>query len=174
VNSLLQNPSYVPVWQEHTEETAPSQSAPQASSSSGQSATGTSPAELARIRELMTSMARSTGAEAVEPDLALSDVLTPANLAPLFTEHPELVPALFPHLPPDLPTPPSAEAIQQIVASPQFRSAVQSLDRAFRTGMLQSLMSQLGLPEEAGSSVEAFLRAIREQAARDVGDMETD
>jgi hypothetical protein len=38
VNSLLQNPSYVPVWQEHTEETAPSQSAPQASSSSGQSA----------------------------------------------------------------------------------------------------------------------------------------
>jgi hypothetical protein len=35
-------------------------------------------------------------------------------------------------------------------------------------------MSQLGLPEEAGSSVEAFLRAIREQAARDVGDMETD
>ncbi len=48
-------------------------------------------------------------------DFSLTDILTPANLAPLFTTHPELIRALFPHLPPDLPVPPSAEAIQQIV-----------------------------------------------------------
>lgn len=39
-----------------------------------------------------------------------------------------------------------------------------SFDRALRTGLLGDLVTQLGLPEEAGTSVEAFLRAVREQA----------
>jgi len=39
-----------------------------------------------------------------------------------------------------------------------------NFDRALRTGLLGGLVRQLGLPEEAGTSVEAFLRAIREQA----------
>ncbi|KAI0030419.1 proteasome complex subunit Rpn13 ubiquitin receptor-domain-containing protein [Vararia minispora EC-137] len=168
VNALLQNPSYVPVWQERTSEDTRRRSIPQASSSPG-----TSAADLARLRELVSNVARSTGILSSTPDLALSDILTPANLTPLFTERPDLVPALFPHLPPDLPVSPSPEAIQQIIASPQFRTAVSSLDRAFRTGMLQGLMNQLGLPEEAGSSVEAFLYAIREQAQGGEG-METD
>jgi len=105
----------------------------------------------------------------------LTDILTPAVLDPLFTNHPELIPALFPHLPPDLPTPPSADVLSRIVSSPQFRSAVVSFDRALRTGMLGEFVRQLDLPEEAGSSVEAFLRAVGEQARRDSGEnMETD
>lgn len=54
--------------------------------------------------------------------------------------------------------------LSQIVSSPQFRSAVANFDRALRTGLLGDLVRQLGLPEEAGTGVEAFLRAIREQA----------
>ncbi len=50
------------------------------------------------------------------------------------------------------------------MSSPQFRAAVASFDRALRTGLLGGLVRQLGLPEEAGTGIEAFLRAIREQA----------
>jgi len=88
---------------------------------------------------------------------------------PIFTSHPELVPSLFPHLPPDMPVPPSEEALQRVISSPQFRSAVSSFDTALRTGMLGGLVRQLGLPEEAGTSVQAFLRAVQEQADRERG-----
>lgn len=97
-------------------------------------------------------------------ELSLSDILTPATLGPLFTTHRELLPALFPHLPPDLPSSPSAEALQQIIASQQFRAAVSNFDQALRTGMLGGLVRGLGLPEEAGTGVEAFLRAVQSQA----------
>jgi len=76
-----------------------------------------------------------------------------------------------------LPTPPSAEVLQRIIDSPQFHSAVRSLDQALSTGLLGGLVRSLGLPEEAGTGVEAFLRAIRDQAAGGSGDnntMETD
>ena len=53
------------------------------------------------------------------------------------------------------------------MSSQQFRTAVASFDRALRTGMLGGLVTQLGLPEEAGTGVEAFLRAVREQARGD-------
>ena len=97
-------------------------------------------------------------------DISLTDILTPANLNPLFASHPELIPALFPHLPPDLPLPPSPEILQRIANSPQFRAAVRNFDMALRTGLLGGLVGTLGLPEEAGTSVEAFLRAIQDQA----------
>jgi hypothetical protein len=48
-------------------------------------------------------------------DLSLADILTPANLLPLFNDHPDLVPTLFPHLPPDLPVPPSEQVLQRII-----------------------------------------------------------
>ena len=47
--------------------------------------------------------------------MSLTDILTPANITPLFTSHPELIPTLFPHLPPDLPVPPSEDALRRIV-----------------------------------------------------------
>ncbi|KAE9404004.1 adhesion regulating molecule [Gymnopus androsaceus JB14] len=97
------------------------------------------------------------------PEMSLNDILTPANITPLFTSHPSLIPTLFPHLPPDLPMPPSPEVVQRIISSPQFRSAVSSLDQALRTGLLGGLVRGLGLPEEAGVGVEPFLRAIQEQ-----------
>lgn len=99
--------------------------------------------------------------------VSLRDVLTPENLNPLFTNHPELIPALFPHLPSDLPTPPSAEALKQIISSPQFQSAVRNFDQALHTGLLGGLVRGLGLPEEAGTGVEPFLRAVQEQAHRE-------
>ena len=99
--------------------------------------------------------------------MSLRDVLTRENIAPLFTSHPELIPALFPHLPPDLPMPPSPEVLQRVVGSPQFQEAVRSFDQALHTGLLGGLVRGLGLPEEAGTGVEPFLRAIQEQAERE-------
>lgn len=106
----------------------------------------------------------------------MTDILTPANLYPLFAAHPDLIPALFPHLPPDLPTPPSAESLQRIINSPQFRSAVRSFDQALRTGLLGNLVTGLGLPDEAGTGIDAFLKAVQDQATRGEGEdsMETD
>jgi 26S proteasome regulatory subunit N13 len=106
-------------------------------------------------------------------EYSLTDILTPANITPLFTSHPELVPTLFPHLPSDLPNPPNAETVTQIIASPQFRSAVSNLDQALRTGLLGGFVRSLGLPEEAGTSVESFLKAIQDQAASE-DSMQTD
>lgn len=94
-------------------------------------------------------------------------MLTPANIRPLFASHPELAQSLFPHLPPDLPSPPTAETLEQVVASPQFRAAVRNLDMALRTGLLGELVRTLGLPAEAGTGIEPFLRALQEQARRE-------
>lgn len=49
-------------------------------------------------------------------------------------------------------------------SSPQFRSAVSNFDQALRTGMLGGLVRTLGLPEEAGTGIGPFLRAVQEQA----------
>lgn len=106
----------------------------------------------------------ASGANIEAPELSLVDVLSVENLNPLFASHPELIQTIFPHLPPDLPASPTPEVLSQIVSSPQFRAAVASFDRGLRTGLLGGLVRQLGLPEEAGTGVEAFLRAIREQA----------
>ena len=100
------------------------------------------------------------------PDFLLQDILTPAHLLPLFNSHPELIPELFPFLPPDLPVPPSAEVLGRIVGSPQFRSAVRSMDVALASGALVGFVRALGLPEEAGTGFEAFIRAIEEQSRR--------
>lgn len=109
------------------------------------------------------------------PEFLLQDILTPANLLPLFNSRPEIIPTLFPHLPPDLPSPPSAEVLQQIVTSSQFRSAVRSFDIALSTGALQDFVRSLGLPEEAGAGFEAFLQAIQRQAEQENNEtMDTD
>ncbi|KAG9227517.1 hypothetical protein CCMSSC00406_0000837 [Pleurotus cornucopiae] len=161
LNGLLQDP-------EHTLDWSSDASSAQASTSQVPQAT---PEQLAQIQRIVQSMSGSTQPSA--PELSLTDILTPDNLRPLFTSRPELIPALFPHLPPDLPLPPSTEVLERVIHSPQFRASVASFDQALRTGLLGGLVRGLGLPEEAGTSVEAFLRAIQEQADR--GDsMETD
>ncbi|KAF7365328.1 Adhesion regulating molecule [Mycena venus] len=156
INRLLEDPESNLVWN-----TASATSQPQASTST-QAAPAAASSSSRSSQALLAGSSRPAA-----PELSLTDILTPANLTPLFTSHPELIPTLFPHLPPDLPTPPSAEALQRIINSPQFRSAVSSFDQALRTGMLGGLVRALGLPEEAGTGIEPFLRAVQEQADRD-------
>ncbi|KAK7048255.1 adhesion regulating molecule [Favolaschia claudopus] len=166
INKLLEDPEADLIWN-----TAASTSQPQASTST-QATSSTAPIsstaplippeQLAQLQALLSGQ-RSPAA----PEYSLTDILTPANLTPLFNSHPELIPTLFPHLPPDLPTPPSAEALQRIINSPQFRSAVSNFDQALRTGMLGELVRALGLPEEAGTGIEPFLRAVQAQADKD-------
>ncbi|KAH8998515.1 adhesion regulating molecule [Lactarius akahatsu] len=164
VNRILQIPGYIPVWiiPEDTSDETPGASTSDPSSQA--TASQPTPEQLTQLRSLVAQM--SGGAtEELEPFLA--DVLTADNLDPLFTSHPELIQSIFPHLPPELSANPSPEVLSRIVSSPQFRSAVASFDRALRTGLLGGLVRQLGLPEEAGLSVGAFLRAVREQARSD-------
>lgn len=129
------------------------------------------PPLLRQVRKAQKHLRSFADSDATE--YSLTDILTPANVTPLFTSHPELVPTLFPHLPSDLPNPPNAETVTEIIASPQFRSAVSNLDQALRTGLLGGFVRSLGLPEEAGVSVEAFLRAVQDQAAGE-DSMQTD
>lgn len=113
-----------------------------------------------------------------DDDLSLTDVLTPSNLLPLFSSHPELLSSLFPHLPSELlphgntPLTPQqtaqlTETLQRTINSPPFRAGVVQLDRALRTGALGGFVRSLGLPESAGTGIVAFLRAIGEQASRE-------
>lgn len=194
VNRLLLNPEELPVWftgfpdalgTAAFEEPGTAQAS--SSSSSAQPAQPSQPAQPGQPGFQFTqeqlnqfqSMIESSGAGATVPpvvELSLTDVLTPANLTPLFSSHPELIQTLFPHLPPDLPSPPTPQTIQQIISSPQFRAAVRNFDQALRTGLLGGLVRGLGLPEEAGTGVEAFLRAIQDQAREGGGgdSMDTD
>ncbi|PFH53947.1 hypothetical protein AMATHDRAFT_136103 [Amanita thiersii Skay4041] len=171
LNGMLQDPDYRLVWNTNLSNSQPQASTsarPQASSyvPSSDSNFQATPEQLATLQALLSRVAGNTpGASGTE--YSLTDILTPANLSPLFTSHPELIPSLFPHLPPDLPVPPSPEALQRIVSSPQFRAAVSNLDQALRTGLLGGLVRSLGLPEEAGTGIEPFLRAIQEQADRE-------
>ncbi|KAL6304325.1 adhesion regulating molecule [Sparassis latifolia] len=165
VNRLLTDPQTIPIWW------APGYNpAENSQASPGAAGFQPTPEQLAQIQSIVASMNTSATAPAPpQPDLSLTDILTPATLTPLFTSHPELIPALFPHLPADLPTPPSQAALQQIIASPQFRAAVRNFDQALRTGLLGGLVRGLGLPEEAGTGIEPFLRAIQEQARTEGG-----
>ena len=106
---------------------------------------------------------------AAPSSVALSDLLTPANLAPIFAQ-PELARSIFPHLPSDMPFPPSEDVLRRVISSAQFRSAVAELDRALSTGLLGDLVRGLGLPESAGTGIEPFIRAIAEQARQQQSD----
>ncbi|KAG6866298.1 hypothetical protein C0991_006394 [Blastosporella zonata] len=172
-NGLLDDPDYALQWG-----TSQEQQQPEASTSASSSTTA--PPQFQATREQLDQFAAilrnaGSGTSAPQaPELSLTDILTPAVLGPLFNTHPELIPALFPHLPPDLPMPPSAEVLGRIINSPQFRSALSNFDQALRTGLLGNLVRGLGLPEEAGTGVAAFLRAVQEQADQERDGMETD
>ncbi|PKY37764.1 adhesion regulating molecule [Rhizophagus irregularis] len=97
------------------------------------------------------------------PDVSLVDVLTPSAIGPLLN-NPEIASALFPHLPANIER--SPEELAAVIQSPQFAQALQSLSIALQSGQLGPLLSQLGLDPSAGNGVEAFLRAIQEQANR--------
>jgi len=188
LNRVLSDPEIIPVWdlRNHDAEPEASTSATGASTPAQQSApaastsapAGTTPEQLAQLRALVGSM---TGGTSEEDQFSLSDVLTPQNLQPLFQSHPDLLPSLFPHLPPEFlppsdPTPRQTaeltEMLQRTINSPPFRSSVAQLDRALRTGALGSFVRSLGLPESAAMGVGAFLAAIAEQARQEGGSEE--
>ncbi|KAH8114570.1 adhesion regulating molecule [Phellopilus nigrolimitatus] len=171
VNALLEDPERTLTWNAASASSSGAQASTSqqgASSSSSSNLPQLSADQLARLHELVTNMASEPAP--TQPTVSLRDVLTAETLSPLFTNHADLIPALFPHLPPDLPMPPSAEVLQQIIASPQFQAAVRNFDQALHTGLLGGLVRGLGLPEEAGTGVEPFLRAVQDQARREGGD----
>lgn len=76
--------------------------------------------------------------------------------------------SLFPFLPEGSER--SVEEVRQVVRSPQFSQALQSLSAALATGQLGPLLAQLGLDPAAGNSVESFLIAVGEQAKQKKND----
>lgn len=124
------------------------------------------PEQLEAFRQLIAGLPTTTvNPSSGIPDLALSDVLSPQALAPLFASaSPETLRAIFPTLPSDMPIPPSLEVLRRVVESPQFQTQVRALDRALQTGLVGSLVVGLGLPEEAGLGLRPFLDAIKAQA----------
>jgi len=140
----------------------PSQRLPSASGVGGDQPSVFSQDQLTNLRSMLAGIQVPEGQNTTDVDLA--NVLTPSAIAPLLND-PEIVSALFPHLPP-LPQAPTLEDLRDTVSSPQFQQALHSLSVALQSGQLGPLVAQLGLPAEAGQSVEGFLRAIEEQARR--------
>ncbi|CAG8455310.1 10090_t:CDS:2 [Paraglomus occultum] len=101
------------------------------------------------------------------PDLNLADILTPSAIEPLLN-NPEIAAALFPEIPQNIERTP--EELREVMRSPQFHQALQTLSVALQSGELGPLLSQLGLDPSAGNGVEAFLRAIQEQVQGQQGE----
>uniref|UniRef100_A0A1D1YY88 Proteasomal ubiquitin receptor ADRM1 n=1 Tax=Anthurium amnicola TaxID=1678845 RepID=A0A1D1YY88_9ARAE len=117
--------------------------------------------QLGNLRNILSGIQVPEGTR--QPDVNLVDVLTPSAIGPLLN-NPEIASALFPHLPPNIER--SPEELAAVIQSPQFVQALQSLSIALQSGQLGPLLTQLGLDPSAGNGVEAFLRAIQEQAGR--------
>lgn len=115
--------------------------------------------------------ARNAGLQMGQPSLSLSDILTTSSLSALFEpSNNHILAPLQDHLPSDLPKDPSLspqETIRRVIQSAPFRSCVRQLDRALATGLLGRLMANFGLDEQAGLSVETFLRAIHDKAQQE-------
>jgi hypothetical protein len=113
-------------------------------------------------------------------EASLTDVLSPGNITALVNAHPEIIDSIAPHLPPalGLGDKPEAKDVLPILTAPQFADAVSSLDEALRSGGLPgSVMRELGLPEGAGTSVSAFLDALKglkKDEGKEEGAMDTD
>ncbi|KAG1058124.1 hypothetical protein G6F43_000068 [Rhizopus delemar] len=104
--------------------------------------------------------------------IALTDILNNQSLTPLLNDD-QICESLTPYLPEQ--SEKSAEEVRQVVRSPQFSQALQTLTVALQTGQLGPLLSLLGLDSSAGYGVEAFLNAIEKQAKEKRGDeMEED
>lgn len=103
-------------------------------------------------------------------DASLADILSPATVGKLLDGDASLAPRLAQHLPPDLRLPDGADpatkaGLMQVVAAPQFRDAVQSLEMALRNGMTpQSIMPWI---QGDKSGVKGFVDALRKGNAKD-------
>ncbi|RUS20652.1 hypothetical protein BC937DRAFT_94691 [Endogone sp. FLAS-F59071] len=121
-----------------------------------------SPTQLSDLRNILAGI-RVPESQGLSPDINLANVLTPTAIGPLLND-PQICSALFSYLPENSQRTP--EELRDIIQSPQFTQALQSLSIALQSGQLGPLLTQLGLDPSAGNSVEAFLNAIQEQAGR--------
>lgn len=185
ISGLLDDPEFiVNTGADVAGRSAPAASAPSEPVASSSSApAGLTPDRLAELQALVAGLPQDLASPAASgiPEFALSDILSPSALAPLFsTADPAVLRTIFPTLPSDLPIPPSEDVLRRVVESPTFQAQVRALDRALQTGLVGNLVVGLGLPEEAGLGLRPFLEAIQEQArkkkAESGGDelMETD
>ncbi|KXN88213.1 hypothetical protein AN958_07672 [Leucoagaricus sp. SymC.cos] len=154
LNGLLEDPDYEVQW------STSSTSQTQASSSSVPSSVAVSNPTLS----YSDSHFRATNEQVAALSNALGDLRARGILQRLQAQN---AGGLDAPQPPDLPVPPSAETLQRVISSPHFRAAVSSFDQGLRTGLLGGFVRSLGLPEEAGTGVLPFLRAIQEQADRE-------
>jgi hypothetical protein len=115
--------------------------------------------------------ARNAGLQMGQPSVSLTDILTTSSLSPLFEpSNAHILAPLQDHLPSDLPRDLNMsheETIKRLIQSAPFRSCVRQLDRSLATGLLGRLMGNFGLDEQAGLSVETFLREIHDKAKRE-------
>jgi len=180
VNGLLQDPTFQPRWSTDSSAAQVSTATTNTVStnvlqqaSSAQDRVNDETARLAdQLRNLLQGRGRGLGSSSDhQPPLALSDMLTPTNIAPLLrTLDSRNLAVLQDHLPADLPkdlgqTP--EEIVRRVIESVPFQLCVRQLDRALSTGLLGGLMAGFSLPAEAGLSVVTFLDAIQEQARKD-------
>ncbi|KAJ2718647.1 hypothetical protein GGI07_005657 [Coemansia sp. Benny D115] len=124
--------------------------------------------ELSSLRRLLADIQVPEGAGARgQAGLHLGDVLTRENLAAVLGDA-ALRRTLFPHLPEGVEH--DEASLDRVIGSAQFRQALGSLSYVLETGQMAPLVRQLGLDAEAGTSVEAFIRAIARQAKNDGDD----
>ncbi|KAJ2769855.1 hypothetical protein IWQ56_002390, partial [Coemansia nantahalensis] len=121
--------------------------------------------QLGSLRQLLSSIRvpddyRSAQQSEGEGPISLSDVLTPGNLRAVLDDQ-QLRGALFPTLPDEIPH--TQQALDEVIRSPQFQQALDSLSYVLESGQMAPLVTQLGLEPSAGTSVHAFLAAIERQ-----------
>lgn len=107
-----------------------------------------------------------------EEEASLSDILTPDTVSRLLRERPELASQLAEHMPPDLEladgvSPASAEGLERVVGTPQFRDAVGSLEMALRNGNIPDSMVPWAHTEGGVWNLRSFLAALRDVSKED-------
>ncbi|KAG8831560.1 hypothetical protein FRC17_002944 [Serendipita sp. 399] len=179
VNGLLQDPEFQPTWSDpptaSTSNVTSSVPVREAVTSASDQQIDNNALTESIARQLQALIQQRTGrtgaVQAHQPSIALSDIISMSSLAPLFEPaNSATLQPLEEFLPPDLPkdeTSTQEETLRRVIQSGPFRSTVRQLDRALATGLLGRLMPGFGLPEEAGLSVESFLRAIHEKARKE-------
>ncbi|KAJ2077739.1 hypothetical protein H4R24_004944 [Coemansia sp. RSA 988] len=140
----------------------------------GRSAAGIGASQLGHLRQLLSDIQVPEGYGARAADgsrINLVDVLTPSNLSAVL-EDSRLRSSLFPTLPDNIPH--TRQGLDEVVRSPQFQQALDSLSYVLESGQLAPLVTQLGLDPTAGTSVGAFLEAIEKQLKNERPDRNED
>ncbi|KAJ1956326.1 hypothetical protein GGI12_005334, partial [Dipsacomyces acuminosporus] len=111
-----------------------------------------SPTDLNNLRQLLSSIKVPQGYDSSSSDaghnasLRLADVLTPSNLSAVLSND-RIRQSLFPTLPDNIPQ--TEGSLEQVIRSPQFQQALNSLSYVLESGQIAPLVAQLGLSPEA-------------------------